>query len=128
MSLVSQNAERAKFGYLLQLAQDQIQALEADDFFGFDRILAAKAALVTTMTDARAQLAADPSLGKVVTQIGECDKAALRLLYRKTGRLMREMAELQQGSKARRAYSVPVRHFASPALEPESPRFLDQKS
>ena len=106
MSLSSRSAERAKYGYLLQLAREQIQALESDDLFAFDRILAAKRTLIESLTDGRTLVAADPVLQKQVTLIQEIDATAQRLLYRKVGKIMREMAELQQFKKARRAYAL----------------------
>ncbi len=51
MTMAAGNPERAKFGYLLDLAQEQIQALESDDMFAFDRILAAKHSLIASLRD-----------------------------------------------------------------------------
>ena len=102
--LATGNTERAKFGYLLELSQEQVQALECDDMFAFDRILAAKRTLIESLSDARGLLAADPTLAGVVTRIQDADKMAQRLLYRKVGRIMREMNELNQQKKARGAY------------------------
>ncbi len=127
MSLASSGAERAKYGYLLQLAREQVQALEADDMFAFDRILAAKQTLIGSLTDGRALLAADPALRRQVTQIQEMDRTAQRLLYRKVGRVMREMAELQQFKKARRAYG-PRALPPAQRLQPGAASFLDQRS
>lgn len=130
MSLVSAGSERAKFGYLLQLAQEQIKALETDDMFAFDRILAARQTIIGSFIDAHAQVAADPALQTVVTQIQECDKSAQRLLYRKVGKIMRAMSELQQAKLARRAYFKTGRSGSSSAqlFHSETPRFIDQKS
>ena len=105
--------ERAKYGYLLQLAQDQIQALESDDLFAFDRILAAKRALIEGLVDARSLVSADPVLRKQAPQIQELDETAQRLLYRKVGRIMREMAELQQFKRPAR-----VRLMSPPGAAP----------
>ncbi len=129
MSLATKGTERAKYGYLLQLAQDQVKALEAEDMFGFDRILSAKRVLIESLVDARALITGDPVLSKQVTQIQELDKTAQRLLYRKVGRIMREMSELQQYKKARHAYAPPV--AAAPTvmrLRPDESRFLDRRS
>ena len=128
MSLATNSAERAKYGYLLQLAREQIQALESDDLFAFDRILAAKRALIESLRDARALVASDPVLGKQVTQIQEMDAAAQRLLYRKVGKIMREMSELQQFKKARRAYAPAAPRPARLRLAPDSPSLLDRRS
>ena len=119
--------ERAKFGYLLDLAKDQIQALESDDMFAFDRILAAKRTLIESLSDARATCAADPTLAGVVSRIHDADKMAQRLLYRKVGRIMREMNELNQQKKARGAYS-PTSHPARAAsFRPDTPSYMDLK-
>ena len=125
MSLSSRSAERAKYGYLLQLAREQIQALETDDLFAFDRILAAKRTLIESLTDGRTLVASDPVLQKQVAQIQEIDASVQRLLYRKVGKIMREMAELQQFKKARRAYGLrpSPKHFS-----PDTPKFLDRHS
>lgn len=130
MSLTAHTTERAKFGYLLQLAHEQIKALEMDDMNAFDRILAAKRALINGLTNARSLVEADQTLEGVIIQIQECDQAAQRLLYRKTGRIMRELSELQQAKKARRAYyksaqAAPRRAYP---FQPDTPRFIDQKS
>ena len=104
MSLTSAGSQRDKFGYLFQLAQEQIKALEADDMYAFDRILAARGTIIDSFVDAHAQVAADPALQTLATQIQECDRSAQRLLYRKVGRIMRSMSEIQQAKLARRAY------------------------
>lgn len=130
MSLSSASSEREKFDYLLQLAQEQIKALETDDMYAFDRILAARKTIIDSFVDAAGQMAADATLQTVVTHIQDCDKSAQRLLYRKVGRIMRAMSELHQAKQARRAY------FNSSGRQPsllnqfksESARFVDQKS
>ena len=130
MSLAAGNTERAKFGFLLELSQEQIQALESDDMFAFDRILAAKRTVVESMRDARSVLAADPTLASVVTRIQDADKMAQRLLYRKVGRIMREMNELNQQKRARGAYGATAgREGAKPiGFLPDTPSYLDTKS
>ncbi len=134
MSTATGNTERAKFGYLLDLSYQQVKALECEDMFAFDRILAAKKTVVESMRDARGVLAADPTLASVVTRIQDADKMAQRLLYRKVGRVMREMNELNQQSKARGAYgnvrgNMAQRASAKPlGFLPDTPSYLDVKS
>ena len=130
MSLAAGNTERAKFGFLLELSQEQIQALESDDMFAFDRILAAKRTVVESMRDARSVLAADPTLASVVTRIQDADKMAQRLLYRKVGRIMREMNELNQQKKARGAYRTAGERAPTRSIGflPDAPSYLDTKS
>jgi len=130
MSLATGGTERAKFGYLLDLSREQIQALECDDMFAFDRILAAKRTLIESLRDARGVFAADPTLASVVTQIQDADKMAQKLLYRKVGRIMREMNELNQQKKARGAYrTTPSREGTKPlGFLPDTPSYLDVKS
>lgn len=130
MSLATGNVERAKFVFLLELSQEQIQALECDDLFALDRILAAKRTVIESLNDARGLLAADPTLAGVVARIQDADKMAQRLLYRKVGRIMREMNELNQQKKARGAYRpsgerAPARPIG---FLPETPSYLDVKS
>jgi len=130
VSLVSGDTQRCNFTYLLQLAQEQVRALEAEDYNAFDRILAAKKAITTSFPDAARQVAADPALAGMVRQIQDCDKAAQRLLYARIGRVMRTLSELEQSKKARRAYGkAPSVAPALPwRLMPDTPQFLDQKS
>ena len=128
MSLATGNAERAKFGYLLELAQDQVTALETDDLYGFDRILAAKRTIIESLHDTRSLMAADPTLEGVVARIQDADKLAQKLLYRKVGRIMREMDTLNRQQKARSAYG----DSASPAKRaigflPDTPTYMDAK-
>ena len=106
MSLTAGNSERAKFGYLRELALEQITALETDDLIAFDRIVGAKRTIVESMCDTPSLLAADPTLLGVVMQIQDADKMAHKLLYRKVGRIMREMAALNRQKKARGAYDA----------------------
>ena len=80
----------------LQFAQEQIKALEADDMYAFDQILAARRTILDSLVDVRAQVAADPALQTLATRIQECDRSAQRLLYRKVGGIMRSLSELQQ--------------------------------
>ena len=128
MSLATGNAERAKFGYLLELAQDQLSALETDDLFGFDRILAAKRAIIESMRDTRSLMAADPTLEGVVARIQDADKLAQKLLYRKVGRIMREMDTLNKQKKARSAYEAePFGIKRTIGFLPDTPRYLDAK-
>ena len=130
MSLTSAGPVRDKFGYLLQLAQEQIKALESDDMNAFDRILAARRAIISSLGDARDQVAADPAMQTLAEQIQECDRSAQRLLYRKVGRVMRALSELQQAKKARRAYFRSGSGTTPGAypFQPETPRFVDQQS
>jgi hypothetical protein len=130
LSLATGSVERAKFVFLLELSQEQIQALECDDMFALDRILAAKRTLIESLNDARGVLAADPTLAAVVTRIQDADKMAQRLLYRKVGRIMREMNELSQQKKARGAYQpTSGREAAKPiGFLPDTPSYLDVKS
>ena len=68
--------------------------------------------------------------GTIADQIQECDHSAQRLLYRKVGRIMRALSELQQARKARRAY-VTGGSSATPGaspFRPGTPRFIDQQS
>jgi len=129
MTMAAGSTERAKFGYLLDLAQEQIQALESDDMFAFDRILAAKRSLIEGLRDPRGQIAADPTLVGVVSRIQDADKMAQRLLYRKVGRIMREMSELNQRKKTHDAYqSAPTRLAKPLGFLPDTPSYLDVKS
>jgi len=129
MSLATGNAERAKFGYLLELAQEQVAALETDDLYAFDRILSAKRTIIESMHDTRSLLAADPTLEGVVARIQDADKMAQKLLYRKVGRIMREMDTLNRQKKARGAYesdNSPAKR--SIGFLPDTPSYLDAKS
>lgn len=134
MSAATGNTERAKFGYLLDLSYQQVHALECEDMFAFDRILAAKKTVIESMKDPRGVLAADPTLASVVTRIQDADKMAQRLLFRMVGRIMREMNELNQQKKARGAYggqgkNAAWRAAAKPiGLLPDTPSYLDTKS
>jgi len=125
MSLSMTGSDRDKFFYLLQLSSEQIRALEADDMFAFDRILAAKDAVIASFHDARAMAASDASLGTVIQQIQDADQAAQRLLYRKTGRIMRELTEIRRQHKARQAYQAP-QSAPSGASPTDTPRFVDR--
>ena len=80
MSLASASAERDRLKYLLQLAHEQIKALEADDSFALDRILAARGAIIDSLGALRAPDAAAPTLRTMAAQIQECDRSAPRLL------------------------------------------------
>lgn len=127
MSTAATATERAKLRYILELSQDQIRALESNDLPAFDRILAAKHSLIHGLTDTRHLVASDPTLAAVVTAIREADGMTQRLLYRKVGRLMREMNELNQCKKARGVYAS--RLSSAPAgLLPDASRFVDMKS
>jgi len=130
MSVSTGSTERAKFGYLLDLSHEQIKALECDDLFAFDRILAAKRTVTESLRDARAVLAADPTLHSVVARIQDADKMAQRLLYRKVGRIMRELSELNQQTKARGAYRTAGGRAAAKPIGflPDTPSYLDTKS
>lgn len=130
MSLSTANTEHAKFGYLLDLAQEQIQALESDDLFAFDRIIAAKNTLIQSLHDPRSLLASDPTLTSVVTRIQDADKMAQRLLFRKVGRIMREMNEINQYKKARGAYAgLKTRQQSHPiGFLPDTSSYMDVKS
>jgi hypothetical protein len=130
MSLTSAGPECVKFDYLLKLSQEQIRALEIDDMPAFDRILAARRTLIESLVDTRALIESDPTLQTKVAHIQECDRSAQRLLYRKVGKIMRTLSELQQAKKARRAYYRPGPSAASGGyqIQPDTPRFLDRKS
>ncbi len=125
MSPTATGSDREKFDSLLQLSLEQVRALEADDMNAFDHILAAKNALVGSFQDARALVASDSALAGIIGHIQEADKTAQRLLYHKTGRIMRQLTEIGQQKRARHAYQSPggVRADAPP---PDASRFLDR--
>lgn len=127
MSLAASGSDREKFDFLLQLSLEQVRALEADDMTAFDHILAAKDALVASFHDARALVASDSTLAHVISHIQDADKSAQRLLYRKTGRIMRQLTEIRLQQRARHAYQSPggVRADTPP---PQAPRFVDRGS
>ena len=122
--------EVAKFDYLLQLAHAQIEALESDDLFAFDRILVAKRQLIESLTDAHSLVNADPALATMVARIQDADKAAQRLLYRKVGKIMREMSEINLQKKARGAYTQSVPQITSHPIGflSNTPRYMDVQS
>lgn len=121
------SGDREKLDFLLRLSLEQIRALEADDLNAFDHILAAKDAVIASFQDARALVASDSALAGIVLHIQDADKSAQRLLYRKTGRIMRQLTEIGQQKRARFAYQSPggVRADTPPA---DASRFLDRKS
>ncbi len=127
MSTASATAERTKLHYILELSREQIQALEADDFSAFDRILAARRSLIGGLTETRHLVAADPALASVVSAIREADGMAQRLLYCKVGRVMRELNELNQYKQARGAYASRLSPYPA-SLAPDASRFMDRKS
>ncbi len=126
MSLAGAGSDREKFDFLLQLSLEQIRALEADDMNAFDHILAAKNAVTASFQDARSLVASDSTLAGVILHIQDADKTAQRLLYRKTGRIMRQLTELGQQKRARSAYQSPggVRADTPP---PDASSFVDRK-
>jgi len=130
MSLAARNAERSTLKRLLELSQQQMNILEADDLLAFDVILAEKRTLIETLKNGPAILAADPSLETLVARIQDADKAAQRLLYQKVGQVMREMNRVNRQQQARGAY-----HEAKPSASPkplgflpDTPMFMDVRS
>ncbi len=126
MSLAGAGSDREKFDFLLQLSQEQVRALEADDMSRFDHILAAKNAIITSFQDARSLAASDSALAGVILHIQDADKTAQRLLYRKTGRIMRQLTEIGQQRRARSAYQSPGDARAD-APPPDASSFVDRK-
>ncbi len=130
MSLTARSADRAKFQRLLELALQQVAALEADDMLLFDEILDSKRVLIESLTDSRRPAAEDAALESLVSRIEDADKAAQKLLYAKAGLIMREMNRVNQQEKARGAY----RREAPPAARrplgflPDTPTFVDARS
>ncbi len=130
MSLAARSAERTTLKRLLELAQQQIKTLESDDLLAFDQILAEKRTLIESIPDGRTALAADPSLGSLVSRIQDADKAAQRLLYQKVGLVMREMNRVNQQEKARSAYrrETPSGSPKPIGFLPDTPMFVDARS
>jgi hypothetical protein len=122
-------AEREKYYHLLQLARDQIRALETDDMREVDRIMGARDCVIRSFGCARGLVELDPALPSVAQQIRDCDKAAATMLDQKLARVKCDMAKLSRYRTARSAY----RELASPAggpasgLATEVPRFIDRK-
>ncbi len=127
MSTASATAERTKLTYILELSREQIHALETGDFSAFDRILAAKRSLIGGLTETRHLIDTDPALASVVSAIREADGMAQRLLYRKVGRVMRELNEMNQYKRARGAYASRL-SSAPLGLLPDASRFMDRRS
>lgn len=132
MSLTAYKSERDKYYDLLKLSQDQITALETDDMFEFDRILAAKDSIIKSMGNPTSLLESDPGLASVATQIQERDKTAQRLLFEKLGRLKRQMADLKQSQLAKNAYNRTTRSHASlsavMAVPPDAAKLMDKRA
>ena len=126
-SLVSADSQRTKFQYLLHLAKEQIRVLKLEDSEAFDRILAAKQALIDGFPDAARQVAADPALARMCQEIQDCDAHALRLLYGNMGKVMRQLSEIRKSEKARKAYgaSTPAPGFPG-ANTGNNARFIDR--
>jgi len=130
MSLAANTSERDKYYQLLQLSQDQIKALEMDDLFEFDRIMAVKDDVIKSLGDSTGLVDTDPALAGVCSQIQDRDKTAMRLLFDRLGKLKRQISELNQYQAARSAYRTAAqqstelgRIFANGA-----PRFIDHQS
>lgn len=130
MSLTSTLNERAKYNYLLQLSGEQIRALKLGDMATFDRILSAKRAIIESLVDGRSMVKNDPTLLGIVQQIQENDRAAEKLLYRKIGYIRRQLSEIHEYKKARRAYGrSSTRISRGPFIVDENtPRFFDKAS
>ncbi len=131
MSLAVRSAERTALKRLLELAQQQVSLLEADDLTAFDALLAEKWTLTKSLKNGSAILAADPSLETLVVRIQDADKAAQRLLYRKVGQVMREINQVNRQEQARSAYHAPPPPSAARkplGLLPDTPMFMDVRS
>ncbi len=130
MSLAARNAERTTLKRLLELAQQQMKMLEADDLLAFDAILAEKHTLINTLGNGPAILAADPSLETLVVRIQDADKAAQRLLYQKVGQVMREINRVNRQEQARGAYyqAAPSAAPKPVGFLPDTPMFMDVRS
>jgi hypothetical protein len=130
MSLAANTSEREKYYQLLQLAQDQIKALEMDDLFEFDRIMAVKDDVIRSMGDSTGLLDVDPALANVCAEIQDRDKTAMRLLFDRLGRLKRQISELNQYQTARNAYRVSAQQLTEQGriFANGAPRFLDRKT
>jgi hypothetical protein len=129
MALTSTFNERTKYEYLLQLSHEQVRALKLGDIPTFDRILAAKRAIIDTLVDMKNLVRNDPTVRTVVEQIVQNDHTAERLLYRKIGYIRRQLSEIHQFKKARRAYGRTIRAKTVPfGVDENTPRFLDKAS
>lgn len=130
MSLTARNSERTKFYRLLELSQQQIQALEADDMLLFDEILDAKRTLIESLHSSRSSVTEDAALESLVGRIEAADKAAQRLLYAKVGVIMREMNRVNQQEKAHGAYrqEAPAPAHRPLGFLPDTPMFIDARS
>jgi len=130
MSLAAHTSEREKYYQLLQLAQDQIKALEMDDLFEFDRIVAVKDEVIKSMGDSTGLLDTDPALASVCSEIQDRDKTAMRLLFDRLGRLKRQISELNQYQTARAAYRVSAQQLTEQGriFANGAPRIVDRKS
>lgn len=130
MSLAAHATEREKYYHLRQLAQDQIKALEMDDLFEFDRIMAEKDEVIRSMGSTDGLLEADPALAGVCTEIKDRDKTAMRLLFDRLGRLKRQISELNQYQTARNAYNNVAKSTSEQGrvFANDAPRFVDKRS
>jgi len=130
MSAASTLNERAKYTYLLHLSNEQVRALKLGDIPTFDRILAAKRAIIESLVEARNMVKNDPSLMTVVDQIRLNDQAAEKLLYRKIGYIRRQLTDIHQFTRARRAYGRnSARITTAPfVIDEDTPRFFDKAS
>ncbi len=126
------SAERAKYHAILQLSQQQIAALESDNFAVFQALLTAKGKLITNLEQAGTLLESDASFAALVERIRSCEQRSETLLTARLNQTRLRLGELRERKTARRAYESAERR-RSLSLAPtlavaDTPRLFDLHS
>jgi hypothetical protein len=130
MATSNTQGERAKYGYLLRLCQEQIRVVTDGDMMTLDRIMAAKKAIIGNLIDPQGLMKRDPSVIEVIDQIKAAEKETQRILQERMDAVKLKLHRFNQQQRARRAYRryPAVIHSAGFAIDQYTPRFIDRAS
>jgi hypothetical protein len=93
-----------KLRYLLKLSQEQIAAIQREDMDRVDRILAAKGALIETISNVKLAVSINPEVEELVEEIKKNEEKAQEMLEFRLHAIQNELITVRKQKKARGAY------------------------
>ncbi len=122
------SAECAKYSAILQLSVKQIAVIESGDFATLQAILSAKGALISSLRDGRALLAANPALRSVMQQIEQTEIQAEQALESRLTGVKQKLSAIHSAKSARRTYRKESRKLPAFVPSTETPMLFDMLS
>jgi flagellar biosynthesis/type III secretory pathway chaperone len=120
-----------KYNYLLELALEQLRAIECGDQKRLQLIIEQKWSLIRSLSGTKELMTKEPTLPGIIERIQKADKLAETRLAARMGTVREQLCQINKRRSAKRVYCQAGRQkhpVLGLALDDTTPRFFDIKS